>query len=831
MKWEALGIMPQEVDDATARVRLGWTASRLSLTVVGWGGFVVALALLFGWTFLEPVVPGAVRFIGEITSVALVGLSAFSAAWYSRSERVSGERSHLVALEELARRDELSGLHNYRYLRESMGMELMSAVERTTPLAVIMLDLNDFKDVNDRFGHQSGDALIAAIGRAMREAVTGRGTVARYGGDEFTVLLPDTDRSGAEEVAADLARAIERASLDATDTNRHLGVTASYGIAVYPQDAGDAEALIAYADRALYEAKAQLMEVHARTDERHAQDVFFAIGEAIGSSLEPSELLPNLVRAVAVSLNIDNCSIWLVREGTGEVWPRAHFAQSQEFAQCFGAVMAVQPFTQAEAAGRGLLGTRTLYVDDISTADVLADRFRALITPETWLISVPLKEPRAGFFMLSAPHARCAPPSSTLAEAISRLAASALQNAETYAKAHRQAEQLKALAGIGGLLLGDGPFETRVAAVVQRVAEVTGCDMLTFDTDDPSGESEFVRQFYGVAPDGGAYDEDQKEMWLSLRPALTDPTVREFLEQATDPIVMDDPLNQVPEMYRRVIMENGARSVVVIPVVWQGDMKGLFYFASYRQNAFDEHDIALMQAIASQIAPAIEVATLNEKLERSYGELKDSHRDAIQRLAYAAEARDPYTGRYLQRIAALSEAIARRMGLDEDAVEAIGYAAVVHDLGKLKIPDDILTKPGELTTEDWAVMKQHPEFGAELLGTGMFYDVARTVALHHHERWDGTGYPFGLVGEAIPLEARIVAVADVYDALISARPYKHAWPRERALAELLKIRAVKLCPQSIDAFLQLWSEGEIARIEAATEDANFATDFSERRAA
>jgi|CXWL01.1.fsa_nt_gi diguanylate cyclase (GGDEF)-like protein len=823
--------MPQEIEETAAQPRPRAFSFRVPRAHAGWGGFAAALAALFLWALGEPMVPGSLQIVGDVTFGVLVGVAAFGAAWYSRTARAADERNHLVALEELSRRDELSGLHNYRYLRESMRAELITAAEGSTPLAVIMLDLNDFKDVNDRFGHQAGDALIVAIGRAASDEVAGRGAVARYGGDEFTVLLPDTDRAGAEEVAADVAEAIARASLAATDANRHLRVTASYGIAVYPQDAEDAESLIASADRALYEAKAQLTEVRARTDERHAQDVFFAVGEAIGTSLESSKLLPNLVRAVGESLNIDACSIWLVQEGKGEVWPKAYWMQNQEFARSLGAVMAVQPFTLEEATGRGLLGTQTLYVDDISASDVLADRFRAMITPETWLISVPMHEPRAGFFMLSSRHATGAPPSNALAEAISRLAVSALQNADSYARAAAQVEQLKALAGIGGLLLGDNPYGERLDNLVCRVAEVTACDMLTLDTEDPSGEQEFVRQFCGHAADGGPYDEAERNMWLELRMPLEGKSARDLFASMAEPIVMDDPVNQVPELYRPVILSSGTKSVAVMPIAWRGELKGLFYFASYRKNAFNARDIALMQAIASQIAPAIEVASLNEKLERSYGELKDSYRDAIQRLAYAAEARDPYTGRYLQRIAALSEAIARRIGLDEDAVEAIGYAAVVHDLGKLKIPDDIMTKPGELTTEDWAVMKQHPEFGAELLGTGMFYDVARTVALHHHERWDGTGYPFGLKGEDIPLEARIVAVADVYDALISARPYKHAWPRERALAELLKIRAVKLCPQSIDAFLQLWTEGEIARIEAATEDANFTTDFQDRRAA
>jgi putative two-component system response regulator len=161
----------------------------------------------------------------------------------------------------------------------------------------------------------------------------------------------------------------------------------------------------------------------------------------------------------------------------------------------------------------------------------------------------------------------------------------------------------------------------------------------------------------------------------------------------------------------------------------------------------------------------------------------------------------------------------------------VGYAAIVHDLGKLRIPDSVLIKPGELNEEDWEIMRKHPEYGADLLGKGLFYDIARVVALHHHERWDGSGYPFGLTGEDIPLAARIVAVADVYDALISARPYKRAWPRERALAELLTMRARKLCPQSVDAFLQLWAEGVVSQIEAATEDSSFESDFHDRFAA
>jgi hypothetical protein len=355
--------------------------------------------------------------------------------------------------------------------------------------------------------------------------------------------------------------------------------------------------------------------------------------------------------------------------------------------------------------------------------------------------------------------------------------------------------------------------------------------MLTIDTRDPRADGAIVRQFAGRAADGGPIDEGLSQRWLSLRPTLDQPDVAEFIAQLPEPVVFEDPANQVGDQYRDLVIESGTESAVMMPILWQGQLEGVFYFASYRKDAFGPQEVALMKTIAAQIAPSIQVATLHVELEHSYAELKSAHRDAILRLAYAAEARDPYTGRHLQRIGALSEEIARRMGFDDEQVEAVGYAAIVHDLGKLRIPDAILIKPGELTPEDWTVMKRHPEWGADLLGAGLFFDMAREVALHHHERWDGSGYPFGLEGEAIPRAARIVMVADIYDALISARPYKAAWPAPRALAELRAMRGSKLCPETVDVFLSMWEDGTVAHIEADTADATFEGTFRERWAA
>lgn len=187
-------------------------------------------------------------------------------------------------------------------------------------------------------------------------------------------------------------------------------------------------------------------------------------------------------------------------------------------------------------------------------------------------------------------------------------------------------------------------------------------------------------------------------------------------------------------------------------------------------------------------------------------EIRDREKELIFRISRAAEFRDPETGAHIQRMAHFSQAIAIGLGLDAGAQQLILEAAPMHDVGKIGIPDYILLKPGKLTHEEFEVMKGHSRLGYELLkdSASEIMQAGAQVALTHHEKFDGTGYPRGLKGGEIPIFGRIVAVADVFDALTSERPYKKAWPLEDACRFLEDGRGKHFDPLCVEAFLAEW---------------------------
>ena len=211
------------------------------------------------------------------------------------------------------------------------------------------------------------------------------------------------------------------------------------------------------------------------------------------------------------------------------------------------------------------------------------------------------------------------------------------------------------------------------------------------------------------------------------------------------------------------------------------------------------------------------------ELKATYQELQEAYLDTIHRLVLAAEYKDEDTGDHIVRMSRYSALLAEKLRLPPDEVKSIRYAAPMHDVGKIGTPDHILLKSGKLTDQEFDLMKTHTTIGAKILGNSKakILQVAEQIALSHHEKWNGRGYPQGLSGDKIPLVGRIVAIADTFDALTSKRPYKPPYPVEFALEIIKKERGQHFDPDVVDVFLQ--SIDEILKIKSevgSSEDAS-----------
>lgn len=210
-----------------------------------------------------------------------------------------------------------------------------------------------------------------------------------------------------------------------------------------------------------------------------------------------------------------------------------------------------------------------------------------------------------------------------------------------------------------------------------------------------------------------------------------------------------------------------------------------------------------LQRVKTQLALYDQQRTLYEKVKEQTSEINQGKLETLQSLGRAAEFKDNETGMHVKRMSHYCYILARSMGFNEQDAETLRDAAPMHDVGKIGIPDRVLLKPGKLDQEEWAIMQRHVEYGVEILG--QFSDsklmrMAIEVAQNHHEKWDGSGYPNGTSGQAIPLTARIAAVADVFDALTSERPYKAAWEVERAVGLLVEEKGQHFDPDVVEHF-------------------------------
>ena len=225
------------------------------------------------------------------------------------------------------------------------------------------------------------------------------------------------------------------------------------------------------------------------------------------------------------------------------------------------------------------------------------------------------------------------------------------------------------------------------------------------------------------------------------------------------------------------------------------------------QDETEGFEVGAVDYITKPISPAIVKARVRTHLSLVQAdELLESRLQVVQRLGKAAEYKDNETGMHVMRMSHYSKELALAYGLTDKQAEILLHAAPMHDIGKIGIADSIMLKPGKLTDEEFATMKNHPEIGAEIIGDcgdSLLLKVAKSVSLTHHEKWDGSGYPKGLAGEDIPIEGRICAIADVFDALTSKRPYKGAWSIEKTIDFLQSQKGMHFDPRLVDLMIEI----------------------------
>ncbi|MFA7577093.1 MAG: HD-GYP domain-containing protein [Candidatus Muiribacteriota bacterium] len=320
------------------------------------------------------------------------------------------------------------------------------------------------------------------------------------------------------------------------------------------------------------------------------------------------------------------------------------------------------------------------------------------------------------------------------------------------------------------------------------------------------------------------FDEDKKNLILKISKGLKKELINNLkikigegiigkVAETGKPLLIKNIEKEMPELIEKSKHNENqdenkkehykTNSFLCVPLKIKNETIGVLSVNDKNNNEiFNENDLELLTILSSQIAVAIENANL-------YDTMKDSYKSTIKALSNALDAKDSYTGGHSSQVTKYALPIALDLGFDKHFIERLEYAGMLHDIGKIGIIETILNKNGRLTEDEFDVIKKHPVIGADILSSVSFLEDIVPIVRYHHERWDGNGYPEGLKGEDIPVGARIIAVADTFDAMTSDRPYRKGLPAEIARAEIERCSGSQFDPAVVKSFLKLFDEGKI----------------------
>jgi diguanylate cyclase (GGDEF)-like protein len=701
------------------------------------------------------------------------------------------DNAHIRArLEHQAETDALTGLYNHRAFHDRLRQELLRASAAHDNVAVVMLDLDDFKKVNDVYGHGIGDHLLQQVADSLRKTVRTSDVVCRVGGEEFAVIMPSGDMRSSAALAERIGE--ELAKLEAEAVGK---LTVSTGIAIGPTNAANPRELVACAEAAMMTAKARgkglvvPFDESARerpTEEHIRRDDVRSIAhlkmlQSLSGKLSRLNDVNRIGLTIADELRLlidyHNCRVFLRDED--DLVPVAF--RGDLIVDAPGDPVDLLP-TQV---GRGITGRvaetgRALLVGD-AVRHEFGEQIAGTAEIEESLLVVPLRFgsrvtgviviSKLGLDQFDADDLR-------LLEVMAGHASVALENARLYEAQRREAESAKALLALSrDLAEASGAVQVaeRVATGAAGILDSPNTSVWLQDGGD--GGLERLARFPAVeeADDSLRIAVERLGPWLGR----------------TEPYIVDG-----PEYATIAAAPKGTDGRFVIgPFVVEGRW-GVVAAAVPRKTVHDDRDLELLGSIARHARLALQTAVSYETLERTF-------LATVEALANALEANDEYTSSHARWITDLALRVGEELDFTPHELKRLELGALFHDIGKIGIPARILSKPGPLTAEERAIVERHPVLGERILAPIEQLGEVRLIVRCAHEHFDGTGYPEGLEGDQIPRESRIVLACDAFHAMTTDRPYRKSLGEDEAKRRLVEGAGAQFDPQVVEALLRV----------------------------
>lgn len=375
-----------------------------------------------------------------------------------------------------------------------------------------------------------------------------------------------------------------------------------------------------------------------------------------------------------------------------------------------------------------------------------------------------------------------------LEEAFHQLQNDAAKREEANRELSRKVKELTSLSEVTNKISDSLDTNTVLNTIMDAISKVMGFQICSIKLLDRSGKKLNVEVSRGLG-------DDYKDRGSSkIGEGISGLAVK-----MRKPIVIEDVETDKRIPREHFLRDMGLKSLISIPLTTKQSVMGVLNLYTKNRHIFTDDEKRLLGIFANQAAGAIENATLFESLRESY-------LNTIQALSMAIDAKDRYTHGHSKRVSEISLLIAREMNFDEEQIELLEYAADLHDIGKIGISELIISKEGKLTVDEYEIIKTHPLVGETIVEPVPFLQEIKPIIRHHHERFDGYGYPDGLAGEEIPLMSRIILIADAYDAMTSDRPYRKALSHEEAVKEIRKHSGSQFDPKVVKAFLNVFSD-------------------------